>query len=185
MRDLLNQNPKILNFALTLAAIFFLLAHGISTLGNKKSENPATITVSGSAEMAVKPDIATFIITIRESDKDIKIAQQKMAKKASDLSSLLKQKNVEEKDIKTSNYSTHPKYTYERKPCINNVCEPTKRVLEGYEANQTITLKSRNFESLSDILNSIATLEIYEIYGPNFAVEKCRKSKITNSRESY
>jgi len=128
-----------------------------------------TITFHGVGEIKSTPDVANFVFTIRAEEKEVFLAQQKMAQKTNRALELLAKSGVEKRDIQTANYNTSPKYSYENRP--------SKPILTGFEATQTISLKLRNLAKSGEILSDIANLEIAEISGPNFAIENVEKLK--------
>lgn len=132
---------------------------------------PHTITFRGSAEIKAVPDIALFAITIREEDKDSAIAQQKMTKKTNAALELLNKKGVAKKDIQTEHYSTYPKFEYQAGVCQKGSCQPSRQILTGFEASQTISLQLRDLVQASQILSDLAALSISEINGPNLSVQ--------------
>ncbi len=159
---------------LQLALATLLLATSCSLVPHQP---PHTITFRGSAEIKAVPDLATFSITIREEDKDSAVAQQKMVKKTNAALDLLDKKGVAKKDLQTENYSTNPKYEYQAGSCQKGICQPSKQVLAGFEASQTISLKLRDLAKASQILTDLAALKISEVSGPNFSVENSEKLK--------
>ena len=82
----------------------------VSLLG--QSATPATISFSGHGEVTAPPDIASVYFTISKDATTAKDAQAGVAiveKKALDF---LKTKNIDDKDIQTSNASVYPKYEF-------------------------------------------------------------------------
>jgi uncharacterized protein len=182
MQNFFDQKMKFLSALALISLTFFLFIAGATSVADikirTKAINPTnTITFRGTAEIKTVPDVAIFTITIRETEKDVLAAQQKMTEKNNKLVALLQENGVQKNDIQSTNYSTYPKYIYEQQPCVNGVCPAGKQVLEGYEASQTITAKLRNLEKSGETLSKISALEIYEISGPNFSVEDPQKFK--------
>ena len=136
-----------------------------------------TITFIGTAEIKVKPDIATFAITIRADEKTVILAQQKMTDTANKALALFKEKGIHNDDIRTNSYNTNPKYTYENQPCKKKVCPGPKVTLSGYEATQSIALKLHDLTKAGELLTGIANLGIAEVNGPSFTVESLDKYK--------
>ena len=78
---------------------------------------PSNITVSGTGEVVVIPDIATVSYAVTEEAKTAAEAQQLTARKGNDVKVFLKEKKIADKDIKTIEYSISPKYEYTYKEC--------------------------------------------------------------------
>ena len=121
-----------------------------------------TITVSGEGKVDAKPDLATVSVTIRENAKTTKEAQDKVAKKWA-MASVEIKKLVDDKDIKTNNYQTYPKYVY-----LNT----GKSYIESYEVSQTIDIKVRKTDDVAVVLDVLAKSGINEVSGPNFTIDK-------------
>lgn len=160
---------------------FFLLAESLGVIAEinfrKQTLQSNNITFRGTAEIDAIFDVATFSVTIREEEKDLVTAQQKMSDKANELLALFDRRGVEKKDIKTTNYNTSPKYIYPVTNCRSNVCPPIKPVLTGFEATQTLSIKLRDIAKSGEILTSISQLGIAEVNGPSFTVDDTAKLK--------
>ncbi|MBU6140473.1 MAG: SIMPL domain-containing protein [Proteobacteria bacterium] len=167
MKEFFNdKNIKSLSIIILGGLVFFLFTQSFVAIADikiraKVANASSVLTFRGSAEIEAKPDIVSFNITIRESEKDVAVAQQKMTEKSNKLLALLKEKSVEKKDIQTAGYSTNPRYNYEGE----------KQVLQGYEASQTIVVKLRDVAKSGEVLSGISALEIAEVNGPIFAVD--------------
>ena len=181
MKNFFDDKLKFLS-AIALAALsFFLFTRSFVDVADvrirAKSPHPNVITFRGISEIEAKPDVATFEITIRENDKNVTQAQQKMTQKNNKLLEILEQKSIKKDDIKTTNYSTNPRYVYESRECRKGICLPAKQVLQDYEATQTLSVKLRDIEKCGEILGAIASLEIGEVNGPSFAIDDLSKLK--------
>ena len=182
MQNFLDNRMKQLVTTVVVALTFFLFMAGLNAMSEiavRKKATVATnvITFRGTSEINAVPDVSTFNITIREEEKDVAQAQQKMTDKSNKLLALFGEKGVEKKDIQTANYSTSPKYIYQAEGCRNGFCPQGKQVLTGYEATQTITVKLRDFTKTGEILSAISALAIYEVSGPSFMVDDIAKLK--------
>jgi uncharacterized protein YggE len=182
MKNFFDDRMKTMSLIALGMLSFYLLMQGMGVFADialrKKTITPTnTITFRGFAEVSAVPDVANFIITIHEEEKDVAIAQQKMTQKANKALDLFKEKGIDKKDIQTLNYSTNPKFTYQAAPCVNGVCPPGKQILTGYEASETISVKLRDITKSGEILSAISALEIHEISGPNLVVDDMTKLK--------
>ncbi len=141
------------------------------------------IVVTGEGKVSVKPDMGNLVLTLRESGKDSKTAQDKVSKKSAEVLKELKGL-VDEKDIKTENYNSYPKYVYSAN------MNPT---ITGYEVSQNISIKVKDIQKdeqkISKVLDIIAKAGINEVSGPNYEVEnpdnykdQARKEAITKAK---
>lgn len=136
-----------------------------------------TISVSGEAEVFAIPDIATVSFTVREEAKKVVDAQAKTSAKIKAALSGVRKLGVAEKDIKTANYSSYPKYEYRELrmaiECTDGYCPPHgKQTLVGYEVSQTVTITVRNLDNVSPIIDVLAQAGVTETQGPNFAIDQ-------------
>lgn len=129
-----------------------------------------TITVNGKGEFVAIPDIATVSFTVTESSADVSKATEALNKSMANIVKTLKDNGIAEKDIKTTNYSSNPKYAYGK-------VEPTyypygNQTIVGYEASQSVDVKIRKIDDAGKIMSILGGLKITNLYGPNFANEK-------------
>lgn len=149
-----------------------------------ESSQPATISFSGHGEVTAVPDIASVYFTISKDAKTVKDAQAAVAvveKKALDI---LKAKNVADADIKTADASFYPKYEYNQVICPpvpmangNAVsssayyCPSGKQVIVGYTASESITVKVLNTDDAGALMQSLGTVGVSNLSGPNFTID--------------
>jgi uncharacterized protein len=106
------NNVTVLIFtfvALALVAKTVLLFKQASHVG-QGDNYPQSIVVTGKAEVYAKPDTLQFNININEDGKDVGDATKKASEKVTKALAVLKAAGVEEKNIKTTNWSTVDKY---------------------------------------------------------------------------
>ena len=150
-----------------------------------------TIIVFGEGEVFAVPDIAEFSFSVVEEKKTVKDAQETAAKKINVIIAFLDENGIEEKDIKTTNYSVYPQYEFEREICsLDFNCRPAKQVLRGFEVNQSISVKVRDTRKAGEILSGIGGLGASNVSGLNFTIDDevrlardARKKAIDDARE--
>jgi len=130
-----------------------------------------TITVSGEGEVFAVPDTATFSVTIQEEAKQVKDAQEVATEKSNDIIAYLKKQGVEEKDIKTADYSVYPQYDYTNAACSGGYCPPGRQVLRGFQVSQTLTVKVRDTEKAGDLLSGVGELGATSVSGLSFELD--------------
>lgn len=136
-----------------------------------------TISVSGDGEVFAAPDIANISFTVREEAKKVSDAQDKVTAKVKVALADIRKLGVADKDIKTQNYSSYPKYEWQEGnvSCLGLNCppyHPGKQVIVGYEVSQTVTIKVRDLEKVNALIDGLATAGVTEMQGPNFAIDK-------------
>lgn len=136
-----------------------------------------TISVSGEGEVFAAPDIANISFTVREESKKVSDAQDKVTAKIKVALADVRKIGVADKDIKTQNYSSYPKYEWQEGTvsCMGLNCppyRPGKQIIVGYEVSQTVTIKVRDLEKVNALVDGLATAGVTEMQGPNFAIDK-------------
>jgi uncharacterized protein YggE len=149
-----------------------------------------TITVTGMAEVFAVPDRATFTVTVREDAEDVADAQEEATKKMNGIIDYLKGEGVEEKDIKTINYSVNPKYEYSQAACTNFSCPPSNQILVGFEVWQMVEVKVQDPKKAGELLSGVGSKGASEVSGLSFTIEDedelksdAREEAIAEARE--
>jgi uncharacterized protein YggE len=160
---------------LAVVAVRFLIRSPYDRYDNKQENS---ITFSGHGEVSAVPDIANIYFSINKEAKTVKEAQTLVAEIENKSLNFLKENNVLEKDIKTTNASFSPKYEYKydtkiMMPCTQYNCPPTpgKNVITGYVASENITIKVRNTDDVGKIMQGLGTLGVSDLSGPNFSID--------------
>ncbi len=176
-------------FALLLVVSILYVLKSYQYIGSGISSSN-TISVSGYGEVSAVPDIATFNVTVRERAATVPPAQEAAAEKNNAIVAYLKKQGIEEKDIKTSDYSISPRYEYTNPSCRDGYCPPGEQKLVGYEVTTTITVKVRDTAKAGEHLSSVGELGATEVSGLSFTIDdeealqyEARGEAITEARE--
>lgn len=174
-----NNFGKFIIAILGLFLIFFLavkIAKDIKAYDyiGRDASSPNTISVSGKGEILAKANIATFDFNVTEESLNVSDAQDRVAKKTNEIIQFLKNNNIEEKDIKTTNYNIFPRYNYLRPDEKTQIISPIKdnRVLIGYEVIQGVEVKVRKIDSVGAILSGVGNLGASNVSGLSFSVDE-------------
>ena len=153
------QNDQIKSY-LYITIIIALLLGAFASIkyvsAYSKSSQPSSyrsFNVSGDGKEVVVPDVGQFSFgVITEGDKDIAKLQKENTDKINKAIEFLKGKGIDKKDITTENYSVDPRYQYFN--CVSGrVCPPAEII--GYNVNQTVSVKIRNFDIIGDTLSGV------------------------------
>lgn len=182
MQNFFDKNLNNSLILLSGALIFFLIMSGFANIFEVKIKEknivPQNLIIGrGESFINAIPDVATFSFTVRIEEKSLKNAQQKMVEITNKALIILDQNAVDKKDIKTENYSTHPRYEYQTIACNNGTCPTTKQIMRGFEASQTIFVKIRDLDKASNILSSVAEIGVTEVSGLSFEVDDIKTIK--------
>jgi uncharacterized protein YggE len=169
--DNLYKSLGLLAIVLTILALFYTYTlYKESKLIGASAQN--TITVSGEGKVTAKPDISTITVTLRETSKDAKGAEDMVSAKSD---KFLKElyKIVDEKDVKTESYNSYPEYSYDR--VVSSVSSNPK--ITGYTVTQSISVKVRDTANVSKVLDLVTSSGINEVNGPAYQVDDTSKYK--------
>lgn len=130
-----------------------------------------SISVNGEGEVIVVPDVAVFSFTVSADAGAVSDAQSEVTRKMNAINDALKELGVEEKDIKTTNYSVWPKYVYRSEPCTPTYCPPSRQVADGFTVSHTVEIKVRQTEDAGRALGIAGTQGATNISGISFTVD--------------
>ncbi|MDO8514394.1 MAG: SIMPL domain-containing protein [bacterium] len=161
--------------ALGMLALFLLVGtiselKGLRYIGSGVAASN-TISVSGDGEVFAVPDTATFSVTVQEEAKEVKDAQDVATKKSNDIIAYLKKEGIEEKDIRTTDYSVNPQYDYQQIVCVAYPCPPGKQILKGFQVSQTLTVKVRDTKKAGDLLSGVGARGASSVSGLSFTID--------------
>lgn len=166
---------KVIAFLITIflaVIIIFFAIKSVNEFNNENADknNPQinSISVSETGEVFAKPDVAQVQVSVFKSEKTAFEAEQKNAETINQVIKFLKGIGIEEKYIKTTNYSLNPVYDY-----ITN----RGSVLKGYETRQNLEVKIKNLDNVGKVLEGATEAGANEVYSLAFTVEDEEKLK--------
>lgn len=156
---------KISKIVFVAVSILFLISlivwFGVGTINKLKEgryigqeiEVRNTITVSGTGEIFIKPDLAKVDFSVVTDKKTVAEAMAENTKSMNAVIDSVKKQGVADKDLKTTNFYIYPRYEWQKEVvCLVYPCPETKRVLVGYEITQTLEVKIRDMAKIGDII---------------------------------
>jgi len=139
-----------------------------------------TITIDGQGKVTAIPDIAQISLGIETQRSQVAAAQQENTSKMNKLIIQLKELDIDEVDIKTTNYNIYPRYNYN---------EGT-RILQGYVVSQNVTVKVRDLDSVGVVLELAGQSGVNQLGGLSFTIDEpedlrqeAREKALENARE--
>ncbi len=193
------MSESIKNYlGIAAAAILLVFAYAAISYVNSYSRSiePSafrSFAVSGESEITAIPDVARFSFSvITEGGKDVAKIQKENTEKVNKIIEFIKSSGVENKDIKTLDYSLEPKYQYYNCnnpfPLNGKPCPPPEIV--GYTIRQTVSVKIRDFSKIGNILagavengaNSVSQLS-FEIDDLDKIKNQAREEAIKKAQE--
>jgi uncharacterized protein YggE len=142
---------------------------------------PQDLAVVGEGKVEVIPDTAYVDVGITVNNSPtVEEARGKIDKINTLLIAGVKKLGIDPKEIKTSNYSVYPTYTYEG---------GTNRIT-GYDGNATITVKTKKTSSVPSIIEAATQAGANQINNTRFVVdnpatyrEEARAKAIQNAKD--
>ena len=182
-----NENLKNLYKAglgfLIILSLFFVLKVLTEWKNYRASTMPMnSITVNGHGEILAVPDTASISFSVESSKSTQQASSNDINAKMAKILEFLKSSGIEEKDIKTQNYSSNPKYSASM-PCpvyypadgastgFYPPCLPTESKIIGYTVSQNVTVKVRKVDDASKIIDGINKIGVMNMSGPNLAID--------------
>lgn len=138
--------------------------------------------VQGEGEAAAIPDTAQITIGITKDGVTVTDVQQQVNTIMNNITKDLKALGVEEKDIKTTNYSVSPKYDFSN----------GRQTVNGYTVNQTVRVKVKPIDKANQAVDIAAKNGANIVGGIAFILndktkeeleQKARTEAITNAKK--
>jgi uncharacterized protein YggE len=155
----------------------FLAVQTLSAFKGLSNTDPAynAISVVGEGEVVAVPDIASFSFSVSADASKVDVAQTEVTKKMNAILLALKESGIEERDIKTTDYSVWPRYRYSEEPvvCSSTYCPPSRgqQIADGYTASHNISVKVRDTESAGKVLGLVGERGATNISGISFTTD--------------
>jgi len=164
---------------MTILALFilsiFLFAQSINMFKEYhfigKGTYPSnTITVTGEGELFAVPDTAEFTFTISEEAQTAAEVQKIATEKTNAVINALKEKGVEEKDVKTIEYALYPRYEWVADIVCTQFSCPRNQKQTGFTLSQSMSIKVRDLDKAGELLELVTNKEVSNVRGLTFTV---------------
>ena len=142
-------------FSLTLLMMILICSTAFA------EEIPPIISVSGEGIVEATPDRATISVGVVTREKNPSEVQNSNARAASSVINSIAALGIERKNISTGNYSFNPVYRH---------LENGKRILEGYEATNSVTIIVDNLNLVGKIIDAALNHGANQVNSLNFGL---------------
>lgn len=165
--------------AFSLAALWYVRSYSLVI----EPSSFRSFTVSGEGKAVAIPDIAEFSFSVlTQGGKDLGALQKENTVKMNRAIGVIKAAEVDDKDIKTQQYSVEPRYQYfscrydvsadsESKPC------PPPEIV-GYTVQQSVAVKVRDFEKVGNLLAEVVQSGANSVSQLSFTIDD--RTEVTN-----
>lgn len=131
---------------------------GMAGCGSESASGSAdladTVTVSASSTVYLVPDKATVSFGVTTQDKTAEKAQNQNSEAVDKVIKVLTEKGVEEKSIRTTNYSMYPQYDYS---------ENGNQSITGYVVYTNMSVQDQNVDDLGKLISACVEAGINNI----------------------
>ena len=142
-------------FSLTLLMMILICSTAFA------EEIPPIISVSGEGIVEATPDRATISVGVVTREKNPSEVQNSNARAASSVINSIAALGIERKNISTGNYSFNPVYRH---------LENGKRILEGYEATNSVTIIVDNLNLVGKVIDAALNHGANQVNSLNFGL---------------
>jgi len=167
-----NYLNNVLTIFLIVAAIGILSWAYLNWQQAISIVNPErVISFSAEGKVVAKPDIAKLSFSVITQKEKAEEAQEENDQKIKTLIEFVKSEGIEDKDIKTINYSLNPQYDYSwcKKDTKDFISCPPKII--GYELQQRVEIKIRNFDKINSLVGQLSLKGANEISDISFEID--------------
>jgi len=160
--------------------IFFLILSVMFTMGCRRArqEKQSTISVFGTGTVLAQPDIIQMIITLSNTARTTKAAQDEVITMVRQALAILKDAGIEDKNIMTASLNFRAEYEY-----------TGRRVLIGQMAEQSIHFSvdniDNNSERVSEIIDNLIQINGIELNQIQFNVKNNTEHYIRSRELAY
>jgi uncharacterized protein len=167
-----------------LPILVALILGGAYIIGKKietRSLEPTVISVSGEGHIFAVPDIASLHFGVQTGrQKTAESAMKLLAERMEAIMDAVQSAGVAEKDIKSQHLSLNPAYDWNE----------GRRIDRGFEANQSLLVKVRDLDSISDVLDAAVRAGANQAGSVNFTIDdpedlkrEARESAIADAKQ--
>ncbi len=157
---------------LILIALYLVKVFDISyPLTIISTTRSSELSVVGEGKIEATPDTAYVDTGVAvNNEATVEAVQKKIDEANNTIIDALKGLGIKKEDIKTSNYSINPNYTY----------EAGENKIKGYKGNVTISIKMKDMKKVSDVVVKVTEVGANQVNGIHFAIGKQIISQFVN-----
>ncbi|TVX88038.1 SIMPL domain-containing protein [Paenibacillus agilis] len=152
--------------AVALCAALFVtsvqLQPGTASAAVATDVNRNVISVTGQGKLEVDPDIAYVVLGVVTKADKADEAQKLNAEKFDKVKKALTSHGVDNKDVKTVQFSVQPQYSYK---------ENQEPKIVGYEARHQVKVSYRKLSQLGDLVDVVSKAGANDISDISFGIE--------------
>ncbi len=158
--------------ALALCALSVALVAGVAAPAQAADDQPRprVLTVSGTGEIAARPDIANVDTGVLTEGKTAAEALAANTKAMNAIFAGLEAMKIAKDDIRTSDFSVYP--VYNQPPVRPDGTTTDAPTIRGYQVRNQVSVTVRKLDTLGATLDKLVTLGSNQIGGIGFSIDK-------------
>lgn len=170
LENLKGKERCLINSLLVILGIFLisLIVLKVLDIKDKIQLTEKTISVSATGEVYAKPDLAIINFSVVTEKKTVDEALSENATKMNAVVNAIKERGIEDKDLKTTSFNIYPRYEWYGK---SEIYPTGKRVLVGYEVVQTLEVKIREMKKIGEIIEVATEAGANEVSNLQLTIE--------------
>lgn len=184
MKQIMEQLKIPFLTILSIFILFYVFAKLFGTIPLSINSVTTTdlFTVQGEGEATAIPNTAHINLGVTKTAETVLKAQQQTNEAVSKIIADLKKLGIEDKNIKTTNYSVNPNYDFSKK----------REEISGYTVTENLEVKIKPIDKANKVLDLATEDGANLVGGINFVLddktqkeleEKSRRDAINNARE--
>ncbi len=155
-------------FLYIFTKIFGPIPFSVNSINTTKTD---LFTAQGTGEATVVPDTALMNIGVTKNSRTIKSAQDEVNSSINTITQGLKDLGIDEKKIKTTNYSIHPNYDYSN----------DRNTITDYSVTQNIRVEVSPIDKANEALDLASTSGANMIGDIQFTVNDKKRLELENT----
>lgn len=142
-----------------------------------------TFSVQGEADIETPNDIAFFTASVTtEGEGDTTKLQAENTEKMNKIQAFLAEQGIEKSDLKTTNYSMNPRYSYPN--CLPGTPCP-QPTINGYAITQSLEVKVRDVNKTGELLAGIVPAGANSVSGVSFITDDDSQARQEARKEAF
>lgn len=122
------------------------------------------ISVTGEAELQVKPDMATMRFGVENTAADARTAQRDNSAVMSKVIEAIYAQGISKDDVQTANFNLYPIYEWQGE-------RSEKQVLVGYRCSNTVVVNLKDLSKIGIVIDAATSAGANNVYGISFGLQ--------------
>jgi uncharacterized protein YggE len=140
---------------------------GQAASSQQSNEPTRTITVNGTGQVTLNPDIAYVYVGVQSQSEQVTTALSENNDKAQAVAAALRELGIEDKDIQTSSFNIYPQQQYGPNGEVTSTM---------YVVNNTVYITVRELQKMGSLLDVVVRTGANSINGVTFDVQDKSKA---------